>query len=313
MKQLPVHLRLQRANGRAPHKPVFLLALLRAFDEGLVDSNRFEISAELINLFKGYWQALVTEPVFRERFFLPYYHLSTERSGIWHLHKLPGWENALTKSNSPKSLGALVAYMPWGQLHPPVFQRWLDTDARAVDRALLMSHYFPGLHVPEQLTDALRAIEEQITSLDPEAYRAKQFEQPMDAEEEEQILRSAAFKRKIPELYGHRCAITGLQVVSKSRTQLIDACHIVPWAESYDDTVTNGIALSPTLHRAFDRGLIAISPEFRVLVTHDLHEGDSAHAIKPLAGRVLFLPAAPRHHPSHENLAQHRVRHGFAA
>lgn len=313
MKHLPTHLRLQRANGHAPHKPIFLLALLRAFDEGLVESNRFEIGAELINLFKGHWQALVTEPGYRERFFLPYYHLSTERSGIWRLHKLPGWEHALTKSSSPQSLGALIAYMPWGELHPQVFQRWLDPGARAVDRALLMAHYFPGQQLPHELPDALRTIEEQIATLDPEAYRAKQFEQPMDAEEEEQILRSAAFKRKIPELYGHRCAITGLQVVSRSRTQLIDACHIVPWAESYDDTITSGIALSPTLHRAFDRGLIAISSDLRVLVAHDLREADSAHAIRPLAGRPLHLPADPRHHPSRENLARHRARHGFAA
>ncbi|MBK6832037.1 MAG: hypothetical protein IPG92_15485 [Flavobacteriales bacterium] len=30
---LPDYLRLNRANGRAPHKPILLLAVLKAFDE----------------------------------------------------------------------------------------------------------------------------------------------------------------------------------------------------------------------------------------------------------------------------------------
>lgn len=30
--------------------------------------------------------------------------------------------------------------------------------------------------------------------------------------------------------------------------QLVDACHIVPFAISKDDTINNGISLSPNLH-----------------------------------------------------------------
>jgi putative restriction endonuclease len=55
---LPDYLRLKRANGIAPHKPILLLAVLKAFDEGLIIENRIEPSPELINLFNGYWATL---------------------------------------------------------------------------------------------------------------------------------------------------------------------------------------------------------------------------------------------------------------
>ncbi|WP_201288840.1 HNH endonuclease signature motif containing protein [Polaribacter septentrionalilitoris] len=40
---------------------------------------------------------------------------------------------------------------------------------------------------------------------------------------------------------------------------MIDACHIVPFSISNDDTIPIGISLSPNLYRAFDRGLITIN------------------------------------------------------
>lgn len=32
---------------------------------------------------------------------------------------------------------------------------------------------------------------------------------------------------------------------------MVDACHVIPFAESFDDTITNGLALAPTLHRIY--------------------------------------------------------------
>jgi putative restriction endonuclease len=94
---------------------------------------------------------------------------------------------------------------------------------------------------------------------------------------------------------------------------LIDACHIVPWADSFDDTISNGLALCPNLHRAFDRGLVSVAADYAVLISPHVQENDSSHAIRPLAGRRLLLPAERRHWPAPDDLAQHRSRFGFAA
>ena len=241
--QLPDYLRLNRANGRAPHKPVLLLAVLKAIDEGLITENRITPSAELINLFNGYWAALVKDSPYQRRFFLPFYHLKNEPSGLWKLHTLPGFEHGLTRSNSIKSLSALIAFDAYAELRADVFDRWQDRAHRAADQLILVAKYFTGQAVPNALPDHLREIERQIEHDTPEAYVARQLQHLQEEEEEEQLLRGAAFKRKIPELYGYRCAITGLHIRHNKRASLIDACHIVPWADSYDDTITNGIAL----------------------------------------------------------------------
>jgi len=308
---LPDYLRLNRANGNAPHKPILLLAVLRAFDEGFIIENRIEPEAELINLFNGYWQALVPGERPRGRFYYPFFYLKNERSGLWTLHTLPGFEHALTRGKDIKSLGALIAFEAYVTLSTNVYERWSIAEHRATDRLILMAAYFSGQPVPYELPDHLRELEYQIAADSPEVYVARQLQRMQDEEEEEQVLRSAAFKRKIPQLYDQRCAITGLQIAHKQRVSLIDACHIVPWADSFDDTITNGIALCPNMHRAFDRGLISVAADHTLLVSAGVQENESVYSIKPLAGKPLLLPKYRHHWPAPENLAKHRERWGF--
>jgi putative restriction endonuclease len=308
---LPDYLRLKRANGIAPHKPILLLAVLKAFDEGLIIENRIAPSPELINLFNGYWTALVAPDRPKGRMYYPFFYLRNERSGIWTLHHKLGFEHALSGGKDIKSLGALIAYQAYGELRADVYLRWLNAEHRAADRLTLMARYFTGQPLPAELPDQIGEIAYHIAHDCPEAYVARQLQRLQDEEEEEQVLRGAAFKRKIPELYDHRCAITGLRVQNRRAASLIDACHIVPWSESYNDTITNGIALCPNMHRAFDRGLISISDDLTVLVAADLRENESSHAITPFAGKPLLLPAEREHWPARENLSRHRERFGF--
>jgi putative restriction endonuclease len=73
------------------------------------------------------------------------------------------------------------------------------------------------------------------------------------------LSRSANFARNVLSAYGHRCAATGLQL------RIIEAAHILPvGAPGSTDEVGNGIALSPTFHRAYDNGLIYIDEKHRL-------------------------------------------------
>lgn len=69
--------------------------------------------------------------------------------------------------------------------------------------------------------------------------------------------RSACFREQVLCAYGQRCSVTRMQL------RLVDAAHILPvQAEETSDDVRNGLALSPTYHRAFDGGLIYLDDEF---------------------------------------------------
>jgi putative restriction endonuclease len=87
---------------------------------------------------------------------------------------------------------------------------------------------------------------------------------------------------------------------------MIDACHIVPFSLSKDDTVTNGVSLSPNIHRAFDRGLISFSDDYRLLVSKSIIETNSPYSIKQFEGREILLPKNPGYNPSIENIQWHR-------
>lgn len=98
-----------------------------------------------------------------------------------------------------------------------------------------------------------------------------------------------------------------MKLVSTFGYSLIDACHIRPFSDNQDDKVTNGIALCPNLHRAFDRGLIGIDSDYKVLVSDQIFE-DKAHpyGLEKLRGSKILLPNEKHLRPNMENLEWHR-------
>jgi putative restriction endonuclease len=112
------------------------------------------------------------------------------------------------------------------------------------------------------------------------------------------LSRKANFRQQVLNAYGNRCAVTRTQL------RLVDAAHIVPvGAPDSSDHVTNGLALSPTYHRAYDNGLIYLDNDFvmkinesmlKVLVGQNLHGG--VEGFKSPLGRIL-LPPDPNQRP----------------
>ncbi len=72
------------------------------------------------------------------------------------------------------------------------------------------------------------------------------------------------FRQAILSNYESTCCITGLRIA-----ECLVASHIIPWSVSEDDRTDprNGLCLSATFDRLFDRGLIAITSELRVAVS----------------------------------------------
>jgi putative restriction endonuclease len=75
------------------------------------------------------------------------------------------------------------------------------------------------------------------------------------------LSRDSDFRRKVIIAYDRRCAVTRMQL------RLIDAAHILPvGAKGSSDEVYNGICLSPTYHRAFDRSLIYLDENLHMRI-----------------------------------------------
>jgi len=112
------------------------------------------------------------------------------------------------------------------------------------------------------------------------------------------LTRDAAFRQRVVFAYGNRCAVTRVQL------RLVDAAHILPvGADGSTDQIQNGIALSPTYHRAFDAGLIYLNEACEMRMNegqlHILQNINLAGGVdgfrQPLGG--IFLPPDPSQRP----------------
>lgn len=88
-------------------------------------------------------------------------------------------------------------------------------------------------------------------------------ERPIVRQVLERPFRDQPFRRQVRAVYGSTCAVTGLRFINGGGQPEVEAAHIRPVAASGTDSVRNGIALTGTVHWLFDRGLIAISDDYR--------------------------------------------------
>ena len=121
-----------------------------------------------------------------------------------------------------------------------------------------------------------------------------------------QRINQNAFRAMILNNYESRCAITGISV-----PELLVASHIVPWAVNEKERLNpeNGICLSALYDRAFDRGLIMISPDdYKIQLSSALLEYETQDFFdthfKKIVGKQLILPL--EHAPNRNYLAYHR-------
>jgi putative restriction endonuclease len=186
-----------------------------------------------------------------------------------------------------------------------------DQGSNLMLQKVLLDTYFPETsknYLQHQVVpkDLFTKIETKILEEDPVEYKTETRKLLEEDNEEELFLRGSIFKREIPRIYHYACCISGMKIHSMIPVTLVDACHIVPFSRSYDDTISNGIALCPNLHRAFDRGLITIDPDYRVRVSGEFTEERSIYSIRALQGHKILLPVDKKYFPGQVNLEWHR-------
>jgi putative restriction endonuclease len=122
-------------------------------------------------------------------------------------------------------------------------------------------------------------------------------------------IRDANFRLEVCRAYDNRCAVTDLRIINGGGRAEVQAAHIRPVAEGGPDVVQNGLALSATVHWLFDRHLISIDEDYRLLAAHNRIPGELRNLFRP-EQQGLHLPADRGLWPHPSFLAYHR--HMFA-
>jgi putative restriction endonuclease len=127
--------------------------------------------------------------------------------------------------------------------------------------------------------------------------------------------RRTMFRYQVRRAYGYRCAICGIDC------GLIESAHIigVPNPESTDDP-SNGLALCPLHHEAYDAGIIGVDENYVIILNEDkiteLQGVGRAEGLDLLLsfsriGQKITLPSHPRYRPNPELLRLGLSLRGF--
>ena len=137
-----------------------------------------------------------------------------------------------------------------------------------------------------------------------ELLEAEEYFSPKSLKEaQEQIVKSIArrrgqskFRQSLLKAYNYRCAITGCDA-----QDALEAAHIIPYSETENNHLSNGLLLRADLHTLFDLDLIAINPE-----TMTVHLAPSLRrtSYRVLEGEPLKLPNNKAHRPRKEALQE---------
>lgn len=100
----------------------------------------------------------------------------------------------------------------------------------------------------------------------------------------------AFFRAAVLAAYGLRCCITGLSI-----PPLLNASHIVPWSLDVKNRTNprNGLCLNAIHDRAFDCGLLTITPDLRVKLSPKLKGNATDNALRDFLWRFESAPISP--------------------
>ncbi|MCF8880538.1 HNH endonuclease [Hyphobacterium sp. SN044] len=130
------------------------------------------------------------------------------------------------------------------------------------------------------------------------------FERPVFEQILQRKVRDRAFALQVRNAYDSRCAITGLRLINGGGRAEIEAAHIKPVEDRGPDSIRNGIALSRTVHWMFDRGLLSVDRDFRLLVATSLIPEGVERLFHPSG--YVHVPDTARDQPGDTFLRWHR-------
>ena len=288
---------------RAPHKPFLLLSIIDLIAQGQITSNFVEPSLDLVETWNIYYSSIMP-PGSTTSMAYPFSRLETD--GFWERLPKPSYD-AETEYNI-KSMNRLRKHYFGAKMDDELFQYMCDPETREQLRFVLIRTYFAPEVQPILLEqgrvnyEAYRYSKELLKETKEGGRDWDDVEEP-----EKRKARDQGFRKAIVTLYEHRCALCGIRMLTPEGHTVVEAAHVKPWSESYDDMPANGMALCRLCHWSFDEGLMSVGKKYEVLVSKRVQvEQNFPGHILTLRDRSIFTPEEDKFWPAQENLEWHR-------
>lgn len=294
-----LNVKRNKSKGREkPHKLILLLACLDWISANDAKENRVLLDERLFDLFHQYWDQLVGIDRTRSQrnSNYPVFHLQSDALG-WEVFR---GDDSRLKGYVPES--TLIKEGAYAKFAQDIWNYLSSEENRDVTKLAILFEYFPEERrkLPPQNFKSLRHFDDEI-------FGKKKAPKKVTKIEKTEYQRNPLFRSYLLDQYDFTCAISQFRVIPVRN--LVQACHIIPFAETGDNSLMNGIALCANLHSAFDNGFIGIGDDYEVIINKsEFEESRSVYSLAQFEGKRILLPENEEFWPSLDFLKEHRKR-----
>ncbi|UCZ78384.1 HNH endonuclease [Pectobacterium carotovorum] len=267
----------RKGDQRAPHKPLLLLYVLSAYQQGhprlfhYGDEIRPQLLA-LLNSFGPQRRAHYPE--------MPFWRLKGD--GFWQLQN-DEYCSPQKGSKEPPNR-ELIKHSVMGGFDEVSYQL-LCKQPQLIDK---LSQQILSEHFPESVQEVI----------------ANRLELSLD---DVRKSRDPHFRQTVLRAYQYRCAVCGYDLRHDTTPVGLEAAHIKWKQYGGPCTVTNGLALCSVHHSAFDIGVIGIDDSMKLMVSEGVNGSKIVERLFwDFEGKSLFLPKKREYYPLDRFVEWHR-------
>jgi putative restriction endonuclease len=205
-----------------------------------------------------------------------------QNNNLWHIEGIP--KSYLANGFCSAALNCLIKFLVEFRFEQSLLSN-IDLDNQAVTGV--------NLDYPNYLLDGL------------EKYEGKEVVREVITRTNQNV-----FRKIILKIYNSTCCITGLNI-----PEVNIASHIVPWVEDKKIRLdpANGLCLSATYDAAFDKHLISLDEDYRLIISKNITDFFTSSSVdehfKKKQGVKIALPS--HYQPKQSYLEVHRNNCNF--
>ena len=269
------------------HKPCMLLTVIDLAERGVISDNEIRYE-DTLEGFAEYAEAV--RPGENLEACLPFLHLKT--APFWTVKCNGEALDDDIRARHRSMIGTTASLTP--ELHKHMTA---GSPARAEIREALVSHWFPESRANVEAVVAARMLANEYEN------KLRGGKAAPDQPKPDNNARKQSFRRLVLEAYDYRCAATGWRIIVPPVGPLVDAAHLIPFNATHDDRPSNGIALTPTFHRALDRHLIAPGPNMKWRISKGIDRRIPDNRLfTDLEGQPVIFEGKRQFHPAPDAL-----------
>lgn len=294
---------------RAPHKMFLLMSLMELIEVGEYENTFIEITPGLLDTFNRYWSTVMPLGT-RGNLLLPFFHMRSE--GYWFLKARPGKESIADAMRRCDSFKQFTDVYLGAEIEEDLYSLMRNRKACNDLRTILLTYFDDDIRgkLIKTIRENRKAYEysEELLRL---VKNTSVGDSKVDfkSNKVEPRVRDQGFRKAVVSVYEHRCAICGIRMLTPSGHTAVDASHIVPWSESHNDDIRNGLCLCKICHWAFDELLVTISEKYKIKTSPLLETNSNLPGHFPqLADRDIIKPSDKEYYPGLEFLHDHQKR-----